>query len=150
MNNCECTGPGWCERHQVNKAEHWVHLCQTRENYFQAWEEGRGPGQIILDTTNESPNIIQRGINLGKAIVKHVKCGCHHCTDEQKNARFAICQSNRCGFFKVHAEGGICTHNSCGCYIRSGGKFMDKLSWAESKCPKKLWGAVKPIKKDKK
>ena len=35
----------WCERHKVKKTAHWVRLCQTRPDYFQAWEDGRGPGQ---------------------------------------------------------------------------------------------------------
>ena len=43
---CECTGPGWCDRHQVRKTAHWVKLCQTRRDYWEAWEEGRGPGQL--------------------------------------------------------------------------------------------------------
>jgi hypothetical protein len=45
VTDCTCPEPGWCERHKVNKTPHWHHLCQTRENYFQAWEQGRGPGQ---------------------------------------------------------------------------------------------------------
>jgi hypothetical protein len=49
---CQCNisgtkdGWAWCERHQVKKTAHWVRLCQTRPDYFQAWEEGRGPGQV--------------------------------------------------------------------------------------------------------
>jgi hypothetical protein len=31
----------------MNKSEHFLHLCQTRENYFRAWENGDGPGQLI-------------------------------------------------------------------------------------------------------
>lgn len=46
MTDCQCTGPGWCERHKLQKSAHMVHLCQTRQNYLQAWEEGRGPGQL--------------------------------------------------------------------------------------------------------
>jgi hypothetical protein len=48
---CQCNisgtkdGWAWCERHQVKKTAHWVRLCQSRPDYFQAWEEGRGPGQ---------------------------------------------------------------------------------------------------------
>ncbi|MFQ5732191.1 MAG: hypothetical protein ACE5KM_09570 [Planctomycetaceae bacterium] len=42
---CECRQPGWCERHQCYKTEHWHRLCQTRQGYFQLWEAGRGPGQ---------------------------------------------------------------------------------------------------------
>jgi hypothetical protein len=45
VNSCQCTGPGWCERHQVNKTAVWVRLCQTNPRYFLAWEEHRGPGQ---------------------------------------------------------------------------------------------------------
>jgi hypothetical protein len=48
---CQCNiqntkdGWAWCERHKVKKTAHWVRLCQTRFDYWQAWEEGRGPGQ---------------------------------------------------------------------------------------------------------
>lgn len=45
MTGCVCKEPGWCERHQCQKHAHWHHLCQTNEDYFQAWEAGRGPGQ---------------------------------------------------------------------------------------------------------
>ena len=88
------------------------------------------------------PNLLKRGVNLGKAMVKHAKTGMHHCTFEEKQSRFETCKSNECGLFKVHGEGGICSHDDCGCYIRSNGKFMDKLSWAESKCPVGKWGPI--------
>jgi hypothetical protein len=29
----------------VKKPATWVRLCQTDDSYWQAWEEGRGPGQ---------------------------------------------------------------------------------------------------------
>lgn len=45
MTSCECRQPGFCERHRCQKNEHWFWLCQTREDYFGLWEEGRGPGQ---------------------------------------------------------------------------------------------------------
>jgi len=44
MSGCICPMAGWCERHRVPKTEHWHKLCQ-RDDYFQAWDEGRGPGQ---------------------------------------------------------------------------------------------------------
>jgi hypothetical protein len=31
----------------VKKTPNMVKLCQTRPDYFAAWEEGRGPGQNI-------------------------------------------------------------------------------------------------------
>jgi hypothetical protein len=51
LNECQCTIPdgGFCERHKMQKSAHWVQLCQTRENYFLAWETGtNGPGQQRL------------------------------------------------------------------------------------------------------
>jgi hypothetical protein len=47
---CECPPPEsgarkfWCERHKTWKYTAWYGLCE-KANYFQAWEEGRGPGQ---------------------------------------------------------------------------------------------------------
>jgi hypothetical protein len=45
---CECDGAGYCPRHKVTKSLHWFELCQERPDYFQLWEEGRGPGQQQL------------------------------------------------------------------------------------------------------
>lgn len=45
MTKCQCPAAGFCERHKVAKTAHWHKLCQTRQNYFQAWEDGHGPGQ---------------------------------------------------------------------------------------------------------
>jgi hypothetical protein len=42
---CECVEPGWCQRHRCWKSELDFQLCRRRPDYFQAWEEGRGPGQ---------------------------------------------------------------------------------------------------------
>ena len=40
---CSCKSAGFCDRHQCLKTEHWHNLCRTRADYFQAWEEGKGP-----------------------------------------------------------------------------------------------------------
>jgi hypothetical protein len=42
---CECVEPGWCPRHWCWKSELDFQLCRRRPDYFQAWEEDRGPGQ---------------------------------------------------------------------------------------------------------
>ena len=42
---CECPLAGYCKRHNMVKGPHPHKLCQTREDYFQLWEEGFGPGQ---------------------------------------------------------------------------------------------------------
>lgn len=46
MTSCECPLAGYCQRHQVKKANGWHKLCQTKQAYFDAWENGTGPGQV--------------------------------------------------------------------------------------------------------
>lgn len=96
--------------------------------------------KVIDETEKQPPNIAKRAKNLGKATAKHVMTGMKYCTQEQKQKRFDICKSNKCGLFRGRGNGGICAHDDCGCPIRSQGKFIDKLSWRSSKCPKGLWG----------
>ena len=42
---CSCPLAGWCDRHDVRKNNTWHQLCQSKDNYRAAWDEGRGPGQ---------------------------------------------------------------------------------------------------------
>jgi len=44
---CDCPIAGFCERHKVNKGEHWRKLCQTDDKYRQAWDDNKGPGQLV-------------------------------------------------------------------------------------------------------
>lgn len=50
---CKCTGPGYCQRHGINKNAAWVRLCRTDKKYWDAWEKGTGPGQNIVARTVE-------------------------------------------------------------------------------------------------
>lgn len=50
--NCECSGPGYCNRHKVNKTEREFQLCSGQNchvhqcvRYWNAWERGFMPGQ---------------------------------------------------------------------------------------------------------
>lgn len=92
------------------------------------------------------PKLTKRIQNFTKASANHLMTGMKHCSDEQKKKRFEICKSNKCGLFLSKGEGGICSHDNCGCFIRSNGKFLDKLSWADSKCPEGFWGPETPEK----
>jgi len=47
VTGCECPSPGKCKRHRCRKSPHLWQLCQTREDYFQLWERGEGPGQSV-------------------------------------------------------------------------------------------------------
>lgn len=57
---CECSKAGFCTRHNVDKTPHLVHLCQTRQEFFQAWEENRGPGQRSTNDRTARRTIIRR------------------------------------------------------------------------------------------
>lgn len=49
MTKCECLVAGWCERHQINKSQMLHHKCQYDIEFWQAWEDGRGPKQSNPD-----------------------------------------------------------------------------------------------------
>jgi hypothetical protein len=59
---CECPLAGWCERHKVSKGSNWHKLCQTRDNYRQAWDEGRGPGQtkVVEEREERRKRVLER------------------------------------------------------------------------------------------
>ena len=48
MTNCECKLAGWCNRHQRTKTSHMLHLCQTREEYFNLWEKGNNKKSRVI------------------------------------------------------------------------------------------------------
>lgn len=71
--DCECEGPRpgdktfFCERHQLTKNKVLFQLCRTRPDYFQEWEEGRGPmrePEAYADPTQPQPS------RLGKDLVE--------------------------------------------------------------------------------
>jgi hypothetical protein len=64
--SCECSGPGFCQRHQCNKPAHFYNLCKNRVEYFEKWEQGKGPGQVKLPTA-------QNPIPLGDWLASTIK-----------------------------------------------------------------------------
>ena len=42
--DCPIPNGGVCPRHGFHKYARWVELCRTRDDYFQSYEDGRGPG----------------------------------------------------------------------------------------------------------
>ncbi len=46
ITKCECELAGYCNRHKIKKHRHWNLLCKHDPAYFEAWENGTGPGQI--------------------------------------------------------------------------------------------------------
>lgn len=64
MTGCICHKPGWCDRHQCQKADRMFELCQTRKDYWDAWENGRGPGQNKAVPKTISPTESDQGSNV--------------------------------------------------------------------------------------
>ena len=80
--------------------------------------------------------LVQKAANFATSAAKHIAAGAPRCTQEQINARFAICQGCE------HFDGKAC--RQCGCPVVREKKFVSKLSWAGEKCPAGKWGPVEP------
>jgi len=53
VTDCECTGPGWCERHKCYKSLMFYRACGRTPQLFAMWEQGRGPGQRRAQTADK-------------------------------------------------------------------------------------------------
>lgn len=84
--------------------------------------------------SKDGPSLLQKAASFAASAAKHVACGMPKATQEQIDARFAVCQT--CEFFDGHA----CT--KCGCPIVREQAFISKLAWANEKCPVDKWGPV--------
>ena len=79
-------------------------------------------------------SLIQKAANFATSAAKHVAAGMPRCTQEQIDARFAICQTCE------HFDGKAC--RQCGCPVVRERAFVSKLAWANEKCPAGKWGPV--------
>jgi hypothetical protein len=93
-----------------------------------------GPSHRIHARCSASPpGLGRRLFNFGKAAIAHAASGLPTCTQEQIDARLAICRA--CPLF----DGSICRHADCGCRIGQQRKFLNKLAWADQSCPLGKW-----------
>ena len=151
---CECPLAGFCKRHNMVKGPHLHKLCQTREDYFQLWEEGSGPGQgspqntaakeeaaiqpivsentakkIAEETATEEekkmPSLGKQAWGFTKALANHIKSGAAHASEELYKARLEVCDT--CD----KRSGDRCIE--CGCNLPA------KAKWATSDCPIGKW-----------
>lgn len=89
------------------------------------------------------PSFIQKTMNFGYALANHIAEGSPMATQDVVDQRLRICEE--CPLFKRNESakaGGICTHSSCGCNIKDEVTFLNKLAWADQKCPIDKWGPV--------
>lgn len=76
---------------------------------------------------------IQSIINFSKSLIWHVYAGFPKSSQQLIDERFAIC--NACELFdKTNSQ---CLE--CGCNINNKKMFLNKLAWADQKCPLNRW-----------
>jgi len=81
-----------------------------------------------------APSLIQKAANFATSAAAHVAAGMPQATQEQIDARYAICQTCE------HYDGRAC--RQCGCPVVREKAFISKLAWANEKCPVGKWGPV--------
>jgi hypothetical protein len=86
------------------------------------------------DVPAPPPSLLQKTANFATSAAKHVAAGMPQASQEQIDARFAICQGCE------HFDGRAC--RLCGCPVVREKAFVSKLSWAGEKCPAGKWGPV--------
>lgn len=91
------------------------------------------------------PPLRKRLANFTKAAIEHAKAGSPTCTQEQIDARYAICVS--CHLYIPDADNpeiGHCAHADCGCGISKVAGYVKKLAWADQSCPIGKWLSLVP------
>jgi len=81
-----------------------------------------------------APSLLQKAANFATSAAAHVAAGMPQASQEQIDARYAICQTCE------HFDGKAC--RLCGCPVVREKAFVSKLSWANEKCPAGKWGPV--------
>lgn len=113
-------------------------ICPLLETAQQACPGQRNTGvckRADTKSPDHAPGILRQILNFGMAVVHHAAQGMPMATEEQKNARMAVCRA--CEWFD--GDKGGC--RKCGC-------SMDmKAGWADRSCPldPPKWGPVVPI-----
>jgi hypothetical protein len=80
------------------------------------------------------PRLLAKAVNFATSAARHAAAGAPRCTQEQIDARFAICKTCE------HFDGTAC--KKCGCPIKREQAFVSKLAWANESCPVGKWGPV--------
>ena len=100
ITDCNCTAPGWCERHQCDKHEfHWE-MCRRRVDWFAMWEAGVMATTPTISVPTRLP-CWHRGIETRRVVcsacqghvdLKVLACDVHHeCTVARVFESLACC-----------------------------------------------------------
>jgi len=113
----------WCARHQMR------HLGPMRARVLEDSEDGAAY-RLALDNAlvdHKSPNLLQKAVSLGKAVVTHAITGFEYADQQTLTARMAICD------ICEHYRKAVNTCNLCGCSLQS------KMKMASQHCPIDKW-----------
>ncbi|MBX3435749.1 MAG: hypothetical protein KF847_20720 [Pirellulales bacterium] len=91
VTGCECRSPGWCERHRCHKGRDYYEQCRRSQELFDAWEAGRGPGQLKVEGT---PVVLRPPCRHLGAELDAVECA--SCAGRVRIKVFACAQWGRC------------------------------------------------------
>jgi hypothetical protein len=87
----------------------------------------------------QPPPLLQRILNFTAAATKHAIAGNPVVSEEVLKQRLDLCRA--CELYKPNnnAVGGVCTHETCGCNIQDNLNYLNKIAWADQKCPIGKW-----------
>src|ERR1700682_1327085 len=101
MSKCDCQVAGCCPRHQMEKSEHLLHLCRTRDDYRNLWDQRVGiqpdPGEPFARTATcayRGPAVRRQQCETcsGHVEVKVLACAVHsECTIGKRLEGLACC-----------------------------------------------------------
>lgn len=107
----------------------------TVDETHEAYPRAPKPG-LARNPTKPAPlpPLTKRIANFARSAAKHVATGARRCTQEEIDARYAVCQA--CEYFSNGACG------QCGCPLVREKQYISKLSWASERCPVGKWGPI--------
>ena len=136
-----------CELVSLQDGDRWQHRCEACRLSVRSKKATLACALVSTDTSPVpevapqppkkaipiEPSLPRRLANFTQAAASHLLAGLPQASQTEIDRRFAICQTCQ------HFNGRHCTHTSCGCTVSSELKFLNKLAWADQRCPVGKW-----------
>lgn len=107
--------------------------------------DNEGSTKRSTGVNKRSAGLLDKVKNFSVSAIGHALKGNPTCTQEQIDERLAICL--QCKRYRPHidrngnkTEVGYC--EICGCNVNKAQKYMNKLAWADQKCPEGKWDKI--------
>lgn len=109
--------------------------CGWEERDKQALRPIRRRCRASAKPIDPAPSRSRQLVSFVGAMLRHIVTGCPVTTTHARQLRLAICRA--CSYY----DGSRCS--KCGCGVKTHAAFIDKLGWAEQRCPVGKWGPVR-------